>query len=291
MVTISLRWPTAMSNVIILYWQPGSCGDFVQSTLLSNPNEYAGVVKKFNTSTLGRTIPSLDLFFAINFEHSPGQWYHRTWTHSDCKQLYEYSKTLPNDNLLVPTHRIDQLKVLQRNIPNSKTMGIIYPNNMFPLVLKNWCKKVAADDKLINSIYTQPIHKLMREKNSFGEFVLLEQLRHGTKILPEVCDIFDISISLEELFCGHTLENFTWLATQNQLHQYQCNLHPVLKNALGFNAMATRINHSDLHLDVFDNILIKHYCLQHTTIKNIPIFNLVSEATCYFNKLEIHDNY
>jgi hypothetical protein len=267
-----------MSNIIILCWQPGSCGDFVQRELLSDTDNYSGVVKNFIVTDNGRTLPKIDLFFKQAFEHPPEQWYNRSWSTADCELLYNYVNTLKCKNFIIPTHRFDQLPILQKSIPGSKTMGITYPKNMFPLVLKNWCKKVAPQDTQINKIYNQPIHKLMKNKNTFGEFVLIEQLRHGTNIQPAVNSMFDINLSLEDLFCRDGLK---WLDTQNQLHQYQCDLQPTLKQALGYNSKATLPAAEDLLLDTFDNILIKEHCSE----VKVPVFKFLSEANAFFSIL------
>ena len=269
-----------MSNIIILYWQSGSCGDFVQSELLSDPDNYSGVVKNFIVTDSGRTLPKIDLFFKQVFDHPLEQWYNRSWSTADCELLYNYViNTLKCKNFIIPTHRLDQLPILQQSIPGSKTMGITYPKNMFPLVLKNWCKKVVPLDTQINKKYNQPMHQLMKNKNTFGEFVLIEQLRHGTNIQPEVNSVFDINLSLEDLFCGDSQE---WLTTQNRLHQYQFDLHPTLKQALGYNSKATVPGPENLLLDTFDNILIRAHCPEVT----VPVFKFLSEANAFFNLLE-----
>lgn len=268
-----------MSNIIILYWQPGSCGDFVQSELLADTDNYSGVVNNFVVTGSGRTLPKIDLFFKQEFDHLPEQWYNRSWSTADCELLHNYVNTLKCKNFIIPTHRIDQLSILQKSIPSSKTMGITYPKNMFPLVLKNWCKKVAPADIQINKIYNQPVHQLMKNKNTFGEFVLTEQLRHGTGVRSEVNSVFDINLSLEDLFCRDSLD---WLATQNRLHQYHCDLHPVLQQALGYNSKATLPTPEDLPLDTFDNILIRNYCSK----VQVPVFKFLSEANAFFSLLE-----
>jgi hypothetical protein len=268
-----------MSNIIILCWQPGSCGDFVQSKLLADTDNYSGVVENFVVTDNGRTLPKIDSFFKQVFDHPPEQWYNRSWSTADCELLYNYINTLRCKNFIIPTHRFDQLAILQKSIPGSKTMGITYPENMFPLVLKNWCKKVVPPDTQINEIYNKPLHQLMKNKNTFGEFILMEQLRYGTDVRPEVGSVFDINLSLEDLFCGDSSD---WLATQNRLHQYRCDLHPVLQQALGYNSKATLPNPEDLPLDTFDNILIRNYC----TDIQVPVFKFLSEANFFFRLLE-----
>jgi hypothetical protein len=90
--------------------------------------------------------------------------------------------------------------------------------------------------------------------------------------------VFDINLSLEDLFCGDNLE---WLATQNRLHQYSCELHPVLQQALGYNSKATLPNPEDLLLDTFDNILIREHCPE----MKVPVFKFLSEANAFFSLL------
>lgn len=265
-----------MNKVAILYWEPGSCGDFVYSLLLANPSEYQCITKFSSVDNQGRINPTISVFFKDNFEHSPGQWYLRTWTNRDIELLIKF--VVSNQTCtVVPTHRVDQARFLQSQIPGSVIFGITYPPNMFPLVLKNWCKKVAPYDKAVQKIYNQPIHQYFRNKNIFGEFVLSEQLQFGSDIKTSVDANFDINISLEEIYSknlstlnalfhnhDHVKDLFDcWLIRQSNIHQHQYKLPEILQQALGYNSTASHTDNLNIKLDLFDNKLIHHQTQLH----------------------------
>lgn len=281
-----------MFNIIILYWEPGSGGDFVQSLLLSD-NQYRGVVTNFNFTDVGRISPTLDLLFKEPF--GPNLWYFKKWSDEDCDAL---STIIEEENItqfVIPTHRFDQISVLKKYFSNSISVGITYPENMFPIVLKNWCKKVAQADPYLDKIYNQPIHQYLKNNNVFGEFVLKEQLKFGTRLRTSVEDIFDIAISLEKLYVGDMSDinllikeqpkihnNIQrWLSAQGAIQQYCFTVHPKLKDAIGYNSKAVLPGKSTIKLDRFDNILIKEYCLANTLIKNVPIFKTLKQADSF----------
>ena len=294
-----------MAKIIIFYWEPGSCGDFVNSLLLSRPLEYQSVTENFDLTDQGRLCPRISKFFIDHFDHVPYQWYCRTWSVDDCKMLLEFVDTLDCNSFVIPTHRRDQTEFLQSQFSNSMTMGITYPKNMFPLVLKNWCKKVAPTDVSIQEMYNQPVHQYFKTKNRFGEIVLSEQLKHGTRIRSDVEEIFNISISLEDLYnnnlatvqslfydCGHIEQQYTnWIQNQNHLYSYQYDLPVILRQALGYNSRSTRPGNSNYDLDIFDNILITHYCKTHTSLTQIPRFSTLQQASTFFKHTNKTDNY
>ena len=304
METTFFVW-TTVAKIIIFYWEPGSCGDFVNSLLLSQSYEYQSVIENFVYTEQGRLQPKLSKFFVENFKHIPRQWYQRTWTVEDCRILCNFINSVDCNSFVIPTHRLDQIEFLQSQFSNSITMGITYPKNMFPLVLKNWCKKVAPTDIALQEIYNHQLHKYLQTKNNFGEFVLSEQLKYGTKIRPCVEETFDISISLEDLYNNDlsTLESLfqarehvsqqynNWIQNQNYLYSYQYDLPSILYQALGYNSKSTRPGNLDYNLDTFDNILITHYCNNHTLLTQIPRFNTLRQATKFFKDNEETDNY
>jgi hypothetical protein len=253
----------------------------------------------------GRVKPKLSQFFIENFEHESNQWYLRDWSIRDCAVLSKFIDTLDCDAFVIPTHRLDQLDFLQSQFSNSITLGITYPNNMFPLILKNWCKKVVPTDAAIHKIYNGPVYKYLKTKNSFGEYVLIEQLKYGTKIRSCVDNHFDITISLEDLYnrnlsvveslfqdCNHVEQLFDdWMQYQNHMHCYQYHLPTILYQALGYNSKSTCPGNTDCNLDTFDNILITHYCKTHTTLTHIPKFKTLQQATKFFKENKETDNY
>lgn len=294
-----------MAKVIIFYWEPGSCGDFVNSLLLSQPSEYQSVAENFVHTEQGRLQPKMSKFFVENFNHVPKQWYQRTWSVEDCRILCDFISSVNCNSFVIPTHRADQIEFLQSQFSNSTTMGITYPKNMFPLVLKNWCKKVAPTDIAMQEIYSQPLHKYLNTKNKFGEFVLSEQLKHGTNIRSCVGETFDVSISLEDLYNNnlstveslfqnreHVAQQYTnWFQHQNYLYSYQYDLPSILYQALGYNSKSTRPGNLDYNLDIFDNILITQYCNNHTSLTQIPQFNTLHQASTFFKHNTETDNY
>jgi hypothetical protein len=283
-----------MNKIIIFYWEPGSCGDFINSLFLSRPDEYKSTLEKTSTTGQGRVSPTISQFFVNQFDHVAGQWYRKDWTVRDCELISNYVDNINNDHFVIPTHRLDQVDFLQSQFVNCCTLGITYPTNMFPLILKNWCKKVAPTDKLISEIYNKASHQYLRTKNSFGELFLRDQLTYGTNVKTCVNTSFDVEILLEDLYCGSLatvkslfkdnshvdLQFEQWIEKQNIIHRYRYNIPPILQQALGYNSKAEQDNNLDVELDTFDNILIKHYFSE----KNIPNFNTLQQAADFFNK-------
>lgn len=274
-----------MSKIVILYWEVGSCGDFIHHLLLSS-NEYHGVIENFNIDQQGRVVPCVD--------HIDDMWYLRTWSEQDVDILLTNVNKSGKKTFVVPTHLLDQAFFLKSRLSDSIIVGVSYPYNMFSLVLKNWCKKVAAYDKNIIEIYNQPLHQYMRKNNQFGEYMLSEQLKFGTQIKSSVDDQFDICISLEDLFSKnlkivnslfqdqtHVRGMFdSWITKQNCIHQYKYNFPLILQQALGYNSKAQSVGDLTCPLDTFDNILIKHYL--NTPTQTIPKFQNIQQALDFF---------
>jgi hypothetical protein len=271
-----------MNKIFILYWEPGSCGDFVHSLFLKRPEEYYGVIDNFSVDDRGRVVPSGVLpFFKDNFSHEGNAWYLRTWNDDDIVLLLTFLNG--NRTFVLPTIRYDQLEFLQSRLENATTVGMTYPSNMFPLVLKNWCKKVASIDPKLRKHYTKPLHQYLINKNVFGEYILKEQLNFGSKIKQSVNECFDINIPLENLYnrnlsdlkklfhdSAHIDTMFNeWIKKQSVMHQYYYNVPIVLKQALGFNSVATQHGNPDAELDIFDNILINHQIKSTVNFKTL----------------------
>ena len=289
-----------MPNIIILYRIPGSCGDLVQSLLLDDTSRYKGVISQFETTSAGRVNPTLNPNFKKNFDHPPHRWYSRTWTDADCVALTEIIKESDVDNFVIPTQQIDQLIFLKKYVSNSVSIGITYPENMFPIVLKNWCKKVAPSDVNFHNNFNQPLHQYLKKKNVFGEFIMSEHLKIETPYTPcvqtSVSNSFDIEIPLENLYVGD-VSIFTklvsntanvsnklcaWLTAQSKLHQFCFLMHPILKQSLGFNSKAITTSDLDIELDTFDNILIKQYCITNKLFAQVPNFKSLKQANDFF---------
>jgi hypothetical protein len=281
-----------VANIVVFYWGPGSGGDFINSLLIERQSEYQSVVENITLTAQGRVTSILSPFFVDNFTGNPEQWYWRNWTTADCDTLIKFVNELECKWFVIPTHRLDQVDFLKSQIKNCRSIGITYPNNMFPLVLKNWCKKVAAVDADIQKIYNQPLHQYLRDHNKFGEFVLKEQLAHGTSLSSSVEYRFDIEILLEDIYNldlsvvkallhdhSHVDKRFSdWIQRQSKLYSHCYTIPKQLKQSLGYNSKSK--NHGDLSvsLDTFDNMLIKHHC----ATKNIPKFNTLQQAANFF---------
>jgi hypothetical protein len=261
--------------------------------MLSDYQQYSGIIEKFEITDQGRSVPIFNKVFC-QLEHDYKLWYMRTWSEKDCQYLIEHINH--NTHFVIPTHRLDQVQTLQSYFPDCKTVGITYPENLKNLVIKNWCKKVGETDARLINIYNKPVHEQFRQKGVFGEFVLKEQLKFGSMISPKVECSFDVCISLEDIYAGDLnvikslistdigLENKfnSWILQQNVLYQYVYDLNINLKKALGFNSKAFKRAVVDAELDLFDNIIIQHFCKQHniTTARN---FQTLMDANNFFN--------
>ena len=289
-----------MPNILILYWQPGSGGDFIQSMLLNDSIRYNGVIGQFTWAESGQVTTTVKPQFKKIFDHEPGKWYSREWSTDDCDVLLDIIKNQTADTFVIPTHRIDQVWFLKEQFSNSMSAGVTYSKSMFPTVLKNWCKKVVPNDMYLDKIYNKPIHQHLKKNNVFGEFVLKEQLKFGCNVRTFVDDRFDIELSLEDLYIANTtmFESLVndldvvldkiqqWLSLQSLIPQRYCPVNLILKNSLGYNSKATKVSEVGLELDLFDNILIKEFCLSNNLTKDIPAFKTLGSANCFFNDIK-----
>jgi hypothetical protein len=287
-----------MPKLVVLYWEPGSGGDFIQQLLLEQPAQYQGIVEQFVLTDHGRVYPELKKFFIDNFENQDDQWYLRTWTAGDCAVLSKFISTLDCDYFVVPTHHHSQLEFLQSQFHNSVSIGVQYPKNMFPLVLKNWCKKFASNRKVVQKRYNQPLHQALKSRNMFGEFMLSDQLKNNNVVKYSVTHTFDITVSLEDLYNNniavlHKLfQNNThvvrmyddWLSKQSMLHRCRYHIPTLLQDALGYNSRAVTAGEPNLSLDSYDNILIKHHCTAQLSLKTIPNFKTLQQAADFFEE-------
>lgn len=287
-----------MTTPVILFWEPGSCGDFVQSLLLSDYNNVSGVVKEFELDATGRTIPVIDPVFLDSYTHVDDQWYLKSWSPEEIESLSNSLKYLSTQYFIIPTHRLDQVELLKQHLSNCVTIGITYNDNLFPLVLKNWCKKVAPVDTALALVYNKPMHTLFKEKQVFGEFVLLEQLKHGYSLKTRVQNTFDLAINLDDIYNNDLTQLQSiivvttdivdyyraWLSKQNILHQFWYHAHVGIQTALGYNSKSKNLLTHDVDLDTFDNIFLKQYILSQGISIKVPKFKKLSEANIFFKQ-------
>jgi hypothetical protein len=287
-----------MSKIVVLYWEPGSCGDFVHSTMLAQHEEYHGMLNRFQIDANGRAVPGVVLsFFRENFSCTDNLWYEITWDQVNIDKLSAYMNEHHIQQFVIPTHRYTQVTAIKELITDTISVGITYPSNMFPLILKNWCKKVAAKDKVLQKMYNKPLHQNLINNELFGEYILTEQLKFGSNIPTSVDHDFDINISLEELFnqdltsvkslfvnSNHVDSMFNgWFKQQSILHKYHYSMPSELKKSLGFNSLAVVKGSLDIELDTFDNILINH----HAGLNQNTKFKTLNQAINFF---KYHEN-
>jgi len=287
-----------MTKFVVLYWEPGSCGDFVQQCLLYN-KQYHGIIDNFVKDDMGRIRPgSVNQYFKDNFNVENNLWYEIDWNTNNVEKLFQYVQHQNIKEFLIPTHHYPQVINLKNQIPEILSVGMVYPKNMFPLVIKNWCKKVTANDTVLKKIYNDPLHKVLIQNKVFGEYILSEQLKFGTNIPFSVLEKFDVNISLESLFNKdvnqiksllinnehvHDLFN-EWFTYQSDLYKYQHDLAQELEQSLGFNSLATEITDMNIDLDIFDNILINHFS---GSKKQLPIFKTLNQAQIFFKETTV----
>lgn len=284
-----------MTPLLVLYWVPGAHGDWLQSILLQDP-KYLGVVSGFSTSRQGRIIPTMDQYFLQNFAHDASQWYWREWTAQDCALI---RTRLRSDKILVlPTHDRQQVQVLRQEFCQCLTVGITYPDNFWPLILKNWCVKVGFDNATVKKIYDKPLHQMLRQKGVFDEFLLGEQVKFGSAIPKSICCDFDICIDLERLYAGdssdlHQLLDWNdqieaayqlWLETLPILYRYHFAITDALAEALGSNKLSHTTGHLSAALDRFDQRLIKSFCKSLDMTVELPDFHTLAQADDFFRQ-------
>lgn len=293
-----------MSKFLGLFWSPGSAGDLIQSIILSD-QRYIGFFNSFKLSTLGNITSKKNykLFEKKIFcrEHL----YSKIWKNYDLLLLEKISKIYPNKTILIPTHRLSNIFFFKNKLKNFKSIGVSYTKSMFPIVLKNFCKKKIADKNWQNTEFikknSSQFDQYFKEKKFFKYFFFKKILRNQNNFLIEkhVCNDFDYNINLEEIYTNKfitlkKLINFDqvkkkmiadWISKQSVIHRYDFSLSQDLKTALGFNPMSNYRKHNlDVKLDIFDNILLKNY-FKNKLACPVPTFNDLAEAINFFNSI------
>ena len=267
-----------MSNLYCMFWVPGSCGDILQHVLSQNPGVCTGA--NYDLNAHGRTTRTMTHEFNVLFPSTPNQWLFRTWTAQDCDRLVDLAKS---QTVVIGTHDYNQMKFLKEHLNSSiETVGIAYDQAMWPIVLKNFCRKVAEFDSNINSIYQSQnpsLYKKFKKNNLFGAWVLQDQLLHSIKIPNTVDYLFDHTIGLDRLLTGDIqwVSQFQiseplllfqqWLSVQNLFGRTKISDNPDLIACLGHNKEATNEHPLPIILDNYDKIFIKHHVKKH----NLPI--------------------
>ena len=285
-----------MTKFFILYWQPGSCGDLIQSLLLSNNAQIAGVLKSFDLKN-DRVIPSIDPIYLSLFPALANEWYHREWSQSECSMLTNLCQTQNIEYFIIPTHNFASMKFLHNTLYGSSTIGVTYQKNLFPFVLKNWCKKTLSQNTNLTQDTENKIHWYAKQKKVYAEFVFKQQLLYGSKIAKEEISLFDFPICLEKILLADLsdvkkifpcstidlVHYHNWLDRQNILFKYKFEINESLKNVLGHNTLSNLTCKDDYQLDLYDKILIKTF-LHDINTENIDTLyeldNLMKFANC-----------
>jgi hypothetical protein len=261
-----------------MFWVPGSCGDIVQHILSHNVDVCTGAT--YNLNDQGRAVRTMTDAFTVLFPSEPGRWLRRTWTIQDCDQLVDLAKS---QTVIIGTHDYNQVRFLKEHLrSNIETVGINYDQNMWPIVLKNFCFKAIQFHTNINFMYQSAnpnLYKKFKDNNVLGAWILQEQLLHTPDDTPNTVNyLFDHTIFLDHLLIGNlqwasqfqtpqSLLTFQrWLSVQNLLGCVKIPDNVDFATCLGRNRQATIEHPFPIVLDNYDKIFIKHYVKKH----NLP---------------------
>ena len=266
-----------MPSLYCMFWVPGSCGDILQQVLSHNIDVCTGGYYDLNSQ--GRAVRTTTHEFNMLFPSTPSQWLLRSWSVQDCDRLVNLAKS---QTVVVGTHDYAQVRFLKEYLNSSiETIGVVYDQNMWPVVLKNFCLKVANSDDLVNQVYQScntNLYKKFKKNKSVGAWVLQDQLLHNTKIPKTVDHLFDHVIYLDRLLSGDLqwVSQFRtpgslllfqqWLSIQNLFGRTKMPNNPDLIACLGQNREATVEHPLPIALDNYDKIFIKQHVKQH----NLP---------------------
>jgi len=259
-----------MNKIILFYWVPGSCGDIVKNLLNFEKNS-------FEISQSGRSLPATDtdLITLFPWDTKLG-WYNRQWSQSECQQLVEYQQK-EKRRIIIGTHSQEQLLFLKNNLGNQAfTMGITYSENLYPSVIKNWCKKCAANDYGVDQVYSNShpvLSKKFKNAGIYDQFILQEILRNTNNTPLEIENKFEHNISLGKIF-NRDLSDLSelvdiqkiqtqfdqWFNLQDPLYRYKFPVNDLYVDAVGYNFDAQQEIDSTIKLTALDHVLIRHYC-------------------------------
>jgi hypothetical protein len=291
-----------MTKLVFLYWHPGTGGDHLQRLLLQYNKRFHGTLESINEHDSGRVLPVIGNHWKEIFPPTVESWYLRDWTKEDGNKLVKILDAVSSEFLVIGSHNFSSIAPLREVLGDRMiTVGITYGPNMYLLVLKNWCKKVAPINPRVLSHYKEPMHQYLIEKGAIGEQVLKDCLQFGSFVAKTVKNEFDVGVSMESMYDNNfskllsyfnlepnelfTNTNTNWLKKQSLLHQFQFPRHAYFESAIGFNPLASTVSNHPLELDAYDNILLKHWCQHNLVAKQIPRLTNTQEALDYFNGL------
>jgi len=290
------------TKIILLYWQPGSGGDHLQQMLLYFKNQVQGVAQSSIIDDNGRVNQVLSAQWKEMFPPGPEGWYLRKWSTADAAKLKGILPTLKSPYFVIGTHDLPSINILKQSLGDSMiSLGITYGQNMHPLILKNWCKKVGPVNVRITEHYTEAVHEYFKDKGVFGAQVLKDRLKQGNFVVSSQADRFDLSISMESMYINNfdkMLKSLgliadsafkdlgvTWLQNQSILHQCQFPRHQYFESAVGYNPLALVTTSQALPLDIYDNLLIRNWCKTNLKLTQLPRLNNTQQAFDFFNNL------
>ena len=279
-----------MKNIVCLYWAPGSCGDLIQYLLIKT-NMFSGLAKEYVLDPSGRAKPIVDDYIQKLFPFKEDSWFNRTWDEKDLDNLKKLSK---EKSFIIGTHQQSQLDFLKHNLGNEiTTMGITYPKSLFPLIIKNFSKKVAPYDKSIIELMSGEknikLVNFMFEHKIFDAYFLDQQFKFFdfTIPIPEFNDSsYDIDIKLENIYNNDLSElksllneeSFNifnlWYQKQDNLYKFKYHINQQYIDCIGYNSKATISMDEEIKFSPLDSILIKHYFLKHKINHSIPKSNI-----------------
>lgn len=260
---------------LVLYWVPGSGGDIIQGIM--SQTGLKSLAHSFEINQQGKVDFEINQSFKSLFPFD-GYWYFKDWNHYDIQKLEKLN------DVLIGTHRLDQLEFLKSNC-SVTTIGITYTKSLFPAVLKNCCKKIASHNHEMREIYhinNPNLFDMFQRNNRLGEFILNQQLKFGSDIPMSVEPVFDINLSLEDIYNKDLSIISKWLSddsysmfdqwynVQDALYKFKFNATSKYVEALGYNFRATTKIINDVPLSLYDKLLLKHYFKN----KNLPKVNL-----------------
>jgi len=287
-----------MTKLVCLYWVPGSVGDTVRQMLISTGN-YANHLTG-TTNVDGRTMPTVDPYL---FEQFPTLtnigWHNKIWSVDDLDRLQKIANTSAKP-YIIGTHQLDQFKLIKSTVDQCVGIGITYNTNLYPAVIKNWCKKAASDSPEAREIYNKShpvLSKKLREKGLFPKFMLTELLKYVNNIPKQVLPEFDVNVNLGDVLNADlsALTDFLtpasikffdyWYTLQDPLYKLKFEHNADYVNALGYNYCATTPCNEEIILSNLDQLLISHYCKTNNWQQPQEKLKTHTQAASFFNHL------
>lgn len=244
----------------------------------------------------GRAVPQPDFARFQSLYPADLKMYFKDWSSHDLALALDAAK--PGVPFIIGTHRIDQIIKIP-SVVAATTIGITYPRTMFPLVIKNWCKKNVNDSTEMHQIYFKDKRALfnkLQTNNLIGPYILKQQITANNCNIPKYVDHrFDIALELEDIL-NHNLSAIDsmldqdayqvfdeWYSSQDCLYKQHISSNQHYVACLGSNQKVS--SHSDLpiRLSDYDQILVANYCKVHSL--PAPKVVLTTELVKFFESI------